>query len=515
MRYRQQALVVACLTIALVVFSQLKLGKVQHRVHQHKSATVTESDNKEPVECITPTPESKVQYDAQAVETSKLETHLPIVVIDTDENIPGDPCYDEGNFHRMYTMAENGDEDTWGSMKIIHNQKTSNMVKDVPALLSNIKIRIRGNTSRWFDKKSYAVQLVDSQGNKEDKKVLGMEANHSWALHGPFLDKTLMRNYMALNISGEIMDFAPDVRYCEVIINGEYQGLYVLMETVNRGNGRIDIEKPNTTKNVTGYIIELDNNTKIPVTSPNNFTKYTGVLRKQAYFDITYPNETTLTPEIKNYITRDISKYEKALYSYDYDSSKYGFQTFMDVEEFADYFILAEVFLQYDTGNLSTYFYKDVNGLFKPCVWDFNNSLENSVVVGVDDFPVRQFVTVQAPWFWMLIKEETFIDTTISRYRELRKGILSDTEVIQYIDDTKNYMGSAVERNYAVWGYSFDVDNVDIRNKLYPSERNPENYDESIIQMQTCLLDRLHWLDEHIDVLKQYGHESAVKKFNH
>ena len=98
---------------------------------------------------------------------------------------------------------------------------------------------------------------------------------------------------------------------------------------------------------------------------------------------------------IKDYIEKDLSKFEKALYSYDYDTLAYGFNNYVDIEEFADYFIIAEVFLQHDTGNLSTYFYKDVNGKIKPCVWDFNNDLGNISTDNEDDFHIRQFVSVQ------------------------------------------------------------------------------------------------------------------------
>ena len=85
-------------------------------------------------------------------------------------------------------------------------------------------------------------------------------------------------------------------------------------------------------------------------------------MAKDSFFDLVYPGEEQITPAIKDYIEKDLSKFEKALYSYDYDTLAYGFNNYVDIEEFADYFIIAEVFLQHDTGNLSTYFYKDVNG---------------------------------------------------------------------------------------------------------------------------------------------------------
>ena len=85
--------------------------------------------------------------------------------------------------------------------------------------------------------------------------------------------------------------------------------------------------------------------------------------------------------------------------------------------------------MQHDTGNLSTFFYKDVNGKVKPVVWDFNNSLGNVSDSSDDDFLIRQFVSVQAPWFTILIKDEDFINQVIYRYRQLRAGILSDEQV--------------------------------------------------------------------------------------
>lgn len=87
-----------------------------------------------------------------------------------------------------------------------------------------------------FDKKGYLLRTTKDDGiTNRDVEMLGMDAHHEWALHGPYLDKTLIRNYMWYNIAGEIMDYAPNARFCEVIINGEYQGLYLMVETITSG----------------------------------------------------------------------------------------------------------------------------------------------------------------------------------------------------------------------------------------------------------------------------------------
>lgn len=252
----------AWLTLAAVVVvsgtAQLTFGKMQTRIHQHREAAPA-YDPSAALDCIRETEISKYQYDEAAVDVDQLSTHLPLVVIETDEAIPGVPYYGDDRSHRKMTMTSTGEEFLVANMKIINQDDKLNTLQDPSSLKTQIRIRVRGNTSRWFDKQSFAIKTIHHDGENKNVSIMGMEADHDWALHGPFLDKTLMRNYVAMNLAGELMDYAPDVRFCEVVINGEYRGVYVMMETVSTGKGRIEIEKPNNTRNVTGYIVELDN----------------------------------------------------------------------------------------------------------------------------------------------------------------------------------------------------------------------------------------------------------------
>ena len=514
MHRRTLAGLVACLTIVGTTATQMNFGNSHMRIHQHRTAQMQGEQERDVPACIGQAQEREGQTGKGSVDVRKLSTHLPLVQIETQEEIPGGPYKGEGLTGGRYTLAADGNEFITANMKI-YDGEGDHTLYDSPEVKTQIRIRIRGNTSRKFDKKSWSVKTIHSNGENKNISIMGMEADHDWALHGPFLDKTLIRNYMGMNISGELMDYAPDVRFCEVVLNGSYEGVYVMMETVSRGQGRIEIEKPNRMRNVSGYIVELDNMLLIPDTGMDNFSKYTQKLRKNAFMNMCYPGGEALTPEIKEYIEKDVSRFEKALYSFDYDTSAYGYWNYIDVDEFVDYFILMEVFLQYDTGNLSTYFYKDINGKYRPCVWDFNNDLENRNIIAEDDFYIRKFVTVQAPWFWMLVKDEKFTESVISRYRTLREGILSDKYLTGYIDETSAFLGEAVERNFSVWGYSFDPSLLDEETRLYPDERNPRSYGEALEQMKGELLRRLAWLDENIEILRQYSHESAVKKFNH
>lgn len=103
----------------------------------------------------------------------------------------------------------------------------------------------------------------------------------------------------------------------------------------------------------------------------------------------------------------------------------------------------------------------------------------------------------------------------ISRYQTLREGPFSDEQMLATIDDTLTYLGPAIERNYEVWGYSFDTQGVDGNNMLLPEERNPASFEEAVGQLKEYIVERGAWMDRNIENLRQFAHESATKKYNH
>ena len=110
----------------------------------------------------------------------------------------------------------------------------------------------------------------------------------------------------------------------------------------------------------------------------------------------------------------------------------------------------------------------------------------------------------------MLTKDEDFINLIIDRYEKLRDIFLSDEYLDRYIDETIDYLGEAVDRNYKVWGHTFEGE----YDMLNPSERNPRSYEESVEQLKNFMHLRGQLMDENIETLRQYCAKSKVKKFN-
>lgn len=433
----------------------------------------------------------------------ELCTHLPVIVIDTDGvEIPGKPIVDtETRKITSYTTAADGSEIISAKTYIFDNENENNHLSDKAVIESNIKIRIRGNSSRLFDKVPYLIELVNEDGTNNPLSVMGMDAHHEWALHGPFLDKTLMRNYMWYNISGEIMDYAPNVRYCELVLNGEYQGIYLMTETITAGDdSRIPLSFDRKDNTYTGYILRHDRGSDNPLKNIQPFSVY--ALRTAKNINIVYPSGKNLTEELSREISLDFSAFEKTLYSYDFDDKKVGYVTSIDVDSFVDYFIINEVTLNRDAGIYSTYIYTDTDRKYKMCVWDFNNALDN--YEGTEHHS-SGFTLQEAIWFNKLIQDKNFTEKVIKRYKSLRKTILSDEYLNEFIEETIMYLGTAVDRNYEKWGYVFEEGN----GRLLPAERNPRSFEEAVSDMKECLFDRLLWLDENIETLRQY---SAISK---
>ena len=441
---------------------------------------------------------------------TQLCTHLPLLEINTGgQSVPGAPILDEKGFIVEYTTTENGEARAKVSLEITDHTDTNNHLKDTPTVSSAALFNIRGRSSREFDKKSYRITLINNDGTNNNQPVMGMDAHHEWVLHGPFLDKSLIRNYMWYNIAGEMMEYAPNVRFCELVIDGSYQGLYLMTESITKGydDSRLSMEVKKKDNTFSGYILRVNDIYPFEDRTAviTDYGNYAFVARIPV--EVIYPGAVNQTAEIRRTIELEFSAFEKALYSYDYDSEDYGYLQWIDPPSFVDYFILNEFTCNIDAGRLSTHIYKDVSGKYKMCVWDFNNACDNYMETHIN---LHDFDTQNRLLFHMLCRDEDFTEAIVKRYKELRNGVLSEEYLLNYIDETLAYLGPAIDRNFEVWGYSF----LPEENLLKGENRTIGSHAEAVTQLKAFLIQRGNWMDQNIDAIRELSAESAVKKYN-
>ena len=362
-----------------------------------------------------------------------------------------------------------------------------------------------------------------------------MPSESEWVLNGPFLDKSLMRNYIALNTASKIMEYTPRAKFCEVIMvedgdkelsEDNYRGVYILVEKIKRDDKRVDITKTLSNINETSFILAKDRQKEgdIPVTSYGKETyQYSYGL------NVVYPKKD-LTSEKYNYIMDEINKFERILYSDKFNHPSEGYSKYIDVDTFVDYYIINEFFKNTDAGMLSTYVYKDYEDKMKAGpVWDFNESLGNSQNEDGKVYDPNGFTMIHKPWFDRLMMDINFANKVVERYKELRKTYLSDEYLIEFIDETVKLLGDSIKRNFDRWPieisnqakvfeetgdtvYDKSSDlNVYIKylekNKhlLKNTDGMASSHEEEITLMKNFIVNRGKWMDSNIDSLKQWA----------
>lgn len=401
---------------------------------------------------------------------------LPTVVIETYNN----------------QIESYATEATYASIKIYDDTEI--------LLESDIEIKVRGRSSRGFPKKQYNIKLVDEVGNGRNKKVLGMPKESDWALNGSYIDRSFIRNYIAFEVAGEIMPYAPRVEFCKVYLvddaakeveNKHYQGIYLMIEKIKRDDQRVDIQKVSDKYEEISYIAQRNqNNRGIPTIEV--WGEISGYYENE--LQVVYPSTKNITPQQIEYISQDVSKFEKILFSTNFDDSIDGYRKYIDVNSFIDYFIINEYFANIDGGALSTFFYKDIGGkITMGPVWDFDSAMGNYQWYVKEDREIyeqsayKEFVMIDKPWFHELLQDTEFVEEVIKRYRELRKTYLSDKHLLALINDAVELLGQEPIEDEKKWRSSLDLQPSKVR-----------TYKEDIEYLKTFLVERGKWLDKHI-----------------
>ena len=368
----------------------------------------------------------------------------------------------------------------------------------------NIGIEIRGSSSQSFDKKSYGFETWDSESNDMNFALAGFPEEEDWIFYGPFSDKSLMRNVLIYQLSNEMGRYATRTEFSEVSINGEYQGLYVLMEKMKRDKNRVDVSKLKDDDITGGYIIKIDKTTGESIGTDFSFSSlYDGFGESRGTqkikFLYEYPDAEDLSDQQKAYIQGYYHGFEQALKSSQFADETNGYQKYIDVPSFIDFFILNELSHNVDGFRISTYMHKDKGEKLKMGpIWDFNLAFGNAdYCLGetTDDWAYKfnEYCPndiYRVPFWWgRLLEDPAFVAALQLRWTELRASVLSQTKVQSKIathSANLTYSHSA-QRNFD----TFDV----LGTYLWPNFFVGDTFEEEVNYLDDWVLQRLQWMD--------------------
>lgn len=441
--------------------------KSENKSKEKKRTTITKEEVKE---WAAPDEESLEYYDL-----GEFSTTLPVVYMNTKG---------------QQVLKENV---IWGNIALLDGNGEERSVFSTPNSIYRATIKYRGASSySKFDKKQYRIKFYkNKKDSAKEVSLAGMGANSEWVLNGPYLDKTLIRNKLVYDLARELNGWAPDTRFVELFVDGEYQGVYLAVEPVTNGESRLRLAEFGLLSGETAYIVNRD---RIDTGSEeiDTWGKTNGYTYNALY--IRYPSKNKITEKQKEYIQKDISEFEQALYGKNFSDKRIGYQAYIDMDNWVDYFIINEFAMNYDAGNLSTYLYKELDGKLQLAVWDFNNGFDNYQWFRTETDVLH---TVENSWFQRLWQDEAFRERVCERYVQLRKTTLSDEHIAEKIASYQEELGEAVDRNFKVWGYSFK-ENLLAGTSKEGTSRNIRSYEEAMKQLTDTIRERLAYLDKEL-----------------
>lgn len=418
---------------------------------------------------------------------------LPILLIDTGLTpIPDEPKIDA----TLYVIDH---ED--GSL--------NSPSKDEAEFVSPIGIERRGNSTQTFPKASWSMELRDETGSGVDAALLGMPEEEDWVLYGPWMDRSLVRNTVGYGVWADLGYYAPRTRFCEVYLLDErgenaanaYEGVYALTEKIKRDKNRVDIakldendvEEPDISG---GYLLEIMLPSRLDVDE-------IGIPLSGGFVaSLVYPKPSDSLRVQRNWITKYLADFEKALFSTTFTNPESGYARFIDEPSFIDYMLLQEFFKNRDAFHSSTFLYKDRGGALRlGPIWDLNIAMGYFSFQGLEgtaDWLLNQEggPIERSPWTRRLLQDPGFRSRYIARWNELRQGILSNREMNQRIDAAADELKTAQVRQFVRWPSLGMMLFPDIRYLMFAGP-HPESYQGEIQYLKNWLHDRGEWMDTH------------------
>jgi hypothetical protein len=325
-----------------------------------------------------------------------------------------------------------------------------------------------------------------------------------------------MRDALAYRIASDMGRYASRSKFCEVVLNGEYNGVYVLLEKVKRDVNRVNIKKlepPDTSGNALtgGYIIKIDKTDG--ETTDGWYSDYLPFPQTQykIYYQYHYPKPEDIAASQKLYIKNRIFFFETVMkYNSDIADSATGYPKYIDTDSFVDFILTNEVTKNVDAYRLSTYLYKnrdDINPkIFAGPVWDFNLGFGNAdyyegwktegwQIEFLTDFQnIPDWESFLTPFWWRKLYDDTkFRNKVYVRWQYLMTRSLSTTKILSYVDSLATLLDESKTRNFEKW----PVLGIYVWPNPYPYYLF-QTYQEEIDYLKSWIINRLNWLDQNM-----------------
>ncbi|MFZ9197426.1 MAG: CotH kinase family protein [Bacilli bacterium] len=358
----------------------------------------------------------------------------------------------------------------------LHGQSVSKNIS------SPLGIRTRGHSTRFMPKRPYRIRF------DENTSILGMKSAKNYILLANYIDRSLVRNSLTAYMSQYFPDtlYSLDYRFVDLFINQSYRGQYLLIERVEFSKNRLDIE-PNLTLDDAGFMIELDYQVYVQNQGNENLEWFRINDRPYA---IKEPNP--LGPGYQFRHTRFINNYltatRQALIQ------KQNYDTYLDVENWIDYFMIQEIAKNVDVGWGSVYMVKESGGKIKHMpLWDFDLAYGNADYIDYGPEGHWGWATYEKNELFTLMMQVPAIKTRFKqKLLQFEETVLP--AAIAWLDDNEERLITLSEDNFTIWPMNQCEGWCPIPEPLRPYTSISQQFD----YLRNFLTQRVSWMKSHI-----------------
>ncbi len=343
----------------------------------------------------------------------------------------------------------------------------------------NAEIKLRGNTSKEAMKKAYNIKF------REPVEMLGMDAGKKWALVSNPFEKTLLRPAIGFGLATAMgIEYTSEVKLCQVWLNDQWMGVYSVMEPIEAGTGRVDIDPENG-----DFLLERNINRteedKTYIESSQGFR-----------FEFNEPEEPN--EEQIEKCEELFQKAENAIYT----GNHRKYSKYIDVDSFVDFYIFHEVIKDIDFGEYSTRYYFEDGIMHAGPPWDLDFTMGNVstdkeedkyIAYNTDgDFygSTKDIWASGEDYYYALCQDQWFVNKVADRWSEIRltvENLAVDNEfgtnaIDKYLDE---YRGT-LEKDFEIYGQGVHVSEW---------QKPGKTYTDNVEMLRNWIVKRVEYLD--------------------
>ncbi len=429
-----------------------------------------------------------ITFDTGAAVPYVVTSDIPLIVLNTHgQSIP-----DGSSIFARMKVIDNG------AGSVNHSSDPGNVYD------GNIDITIRGAYSASLPQKPYGLVTYKADSSTDSNVVmLNMPSEHDWILLAGYNDKSFIRNTLMFKLFNDMGHYASRYRHCELILNGEYEGVYIFMEKIKRDSNRVNIAKLKAVDTAGdqltgGYIFEHN------YSGPGWTSVYSPDSCNTRFYEYqyNYPSGSSIQPQQGSYIQHVIDTLENRLYSSAFADSVMGYRSLINSTSFADYLICNELSWNIDGFKKSMFFFKDKNShdptLHAGPIWDFDWSLKRTPWTPTDysgwtyNSPPCSGDVLYLPWWNIMMSDTVFQNEVRCHWDYFREHSFRTDSVNHYIDSMSVLLSQAQGRHFTRWPI------LGINTGTPEVPPFSATYQEEMDTLKSIIQQRMVWLDANL-----------------